>query len=244
MSKVVLITGVLGGIGSLLAQYFRDNGYKIIGLDRINESREFIDVFIEFDLDKYCEDENYRNIRNEEFEIRIPKLDVLINNAAVQILGSVSEIKIEDWKSTLNVNLTGPFLLIQFFLKKLEEANGSIINISSIHSHLTKKRFVSYATSKSALIGLTKSLSVDFQGKVRVNSISPAAIDTPMLHDGFDNDLSKIQQLNSIHPLQRIGRPIEVAKLALILAEKGLGFVNGTDIQIDGGISNVLKDLD
>jgi NAD(P)-dependent dehydrogenase (short-subunit alcohol dehydrogenase family) len=244
MKKVVLITGVLGGIGSLLAQYFRENGYKIIGLDRKKGGLEFIDVFIELDLDKYCEDENYRLDKNEELEIYIPKLDVLINNAAVQILGSAGEIKMKDWKSTLNVNLTGPFFLIQFFLDKLEEAKGSIINISSIHSHLTKRRFVSYATSKSALVGLTKSLSVDFQGKVRVNSISPAAIDTQMLHDGFDNDFDKILHLNSLHPLQRIGKPIEVAKLAFSLADQGLGFINGADIQIDGGISNVLKDLD
>ena len=87
-------------------------------------------------------------------------------------------------------------------------------------------------------------MSVDLQGKVRVNSISPAAIDTPMLHDGFNNDEKKIEELNSIHPLQRIGRPKEVAKLALLLAEDDLGFINGANIQIDGGISNVLKDLD
>ena len=244
MKKAVLITGILGGIGSLLAQYFHDNGYKIIGIDKKNGNRKYIDLFFEFDLDRYCDDENYRSVRNNEFNLKIPKLDVLINNAAVQILGSVDEIKIKDWKSTLNVNLTGPLLLIQFFKKKLEANNGCIINISSIHSHLTKKRFVAYATSKSALIGLTKSLSVDFQGKIRINSISPAAIDTPMLHEGFGNDFEKMKQLNEIHPTQRIGTPIEVAKLALVLAEQDLAFINGADIQIDGGISNVLKDLD
>ena len=144
----------------------------------------------------------------------------------------------------MNVNLTGPLLLSQFFLDKLAVSKGSIINIASIHQQLTKKRFISYATSKSALVGLTKALSVDLQGKVRVNTISPAAIDTQMLRDGFDNDEGMVQKLNELHPSQRIGKPAEVSKLALLLAEDELGFINGANIQIDGGISNVLKDLD
>ena len=109
---------------------------------------------------------------------------------------------------------------------------------------ITKKKFISYATSKSALVGLTKSMSVDLQGKVRVNSISPAAIDTPMLHEGFNNNEQNIKKLNSLHPSQRIGKPNEIAKLARFLAERDLGFLNGANLNIDGGISNVLKDLD
>ena len=178
------------------------------------------------------------------FDKEVPQLDVLINNAAVQILSSIDEIKQEDWNHTLNVNLTGPLFLSQFFLSRLEAVHGCIINIASIHQQLTKKRFIAYATSKSALVGLTKALSVDLQGRVRVNTISPAAIDTPMLHDGFNNDSSKVQRLHDLHPLRRIGKPQEVSKLALLLAEDGLGFINGANIQIDGGISNVLKDLD
>jgi NAD(P)-dependent dehydrogenase (short-subunit alcohol dehydrogenase family) len=244
MNKVVLITGVLGGIGSLIAETFKSNGYFVIGLDLNNKNTGCSDVFIPFDLDQYCVNQEYRTEINRVLEKKIPSLNVLINNAAVQILGKTEEIKLYEWSQTLNVNLTAPFLLSQFFLKKLENTKGCIINISSIHQQLTKKRFVSYATSKAALVGLTKSMSVDLQGIVRVNSISPAAIDTPMLHDGFNNDKKKIEELNLIHPLQRIGKPKEVAKLALLLAEDGLGFINGANIQIDGGISNVLKDLD
>ena len=86
-------------------------------------------------------------------------------------------------------------------------------------------------------------MSVDLKGKVRVNAISPAAIDTPMLREGFNNDSEKVQKLYELHPSQRIGKPAEVSKLALLLAEEGLGFINGANIQIDGGISNVLMDL-
>lgn len=244
MQKKVIITGVLGGIGSGLAKAFKDEGYYVIGLDIKPHQLSVCDQFIQFDLQAYCVDEKYRSTMNNYFNEAIDYLDVLINNAAVQLLSSVKEIKLNDWEQTLHVNLTGPMLLSQFFIEKLEKQRGCIINIASIHQELTKKRFVAYATSKSALVGLTKSMSVDLQGKVRVNAISPAAIDTPMLHEGFNNDGEKVKQLNEMHPIQRIGKPFEVAKLALLLAEDTLGFINGANIKIDGGISNVLKDLE
>jgi|SRR5450432_1668832 len=244
MKKSVLITGVLGGIGSGLAKAFSNSGYHVIGLDIKENVSPYCNLFIQFDLHLYCDDPSYKLKMEKKFDQLVPDLFVLINNAAVQILGNLQEVKLEDWNHTLNVNLTGPLLLSQYFMDKLALSKGSIINIASIHQQLTKKRFISYATSKSALVGLTKALSVDLQGKVRVNTISPAAIDTQMLRDGFNNDDSMVQKLNELHPMQRIGKPAEVSKLALLLAEDELGFINGANLQIDGGISNVLKDLD
>lgn len=244
MAKKVLITGVLGGIGSGLAKVFKENGYYVYGLDIKDTPSEYCDKFFQFDLNQYCIDADYRTQMERMFDTEIKGLDVLINNAAVQILDGINEIKIDDWNHTLNVNLTGPLFLSQFFLKKLESVKGCIINIASIHQQLTKRRFIAYATSKSALVGLTKAMSVDLQGRVRVNAISPAAIDTPMLHEGFNNDDAMVQKLYDIHPIKRIGKPQEVSKLALLLAEDGLGFINGANICIDGGISNVLKDLE
>lgn len=244
MQKTVLITGVLGGIGRGLAKAFSDAGYKVVGLDLKEGVNEHCHKFFQFDLHLYCTDENYRRDKEALFNAEIQELYVLINNAAVQILNSLVDIKLADWNQTLNVNLTGPLLLSQFFFNRLVESKGSVINIASIHQQLTKKQFIAYATSKSALVGLTKAISVDLQGKVRVNAISPAAIDTQMLRDGFNNDEDMVQRLNELHPIQRIGKPAEVSKLALLLAEDELGFINGANIQIDGGISNVLKDLD
>jgi NAD(P)-dependent dehydrogenase (short-subunit alcohol dehydrogenase family) len=244
MQKCVLITGVLGGIGSQLAKTFNEKGYRVIGLDVRDEPSLWCHKCYKFDLNLYATDSEYKRNIELEFDAAIPELFVLINNAAVQILSSLSEIKIEDWNHTLNVNLTGPLLLSQFFLNRLIKSKGSIINIASIHHQLTKKRFLAYATSKSALVGLTKALSVDLQGCVRVNAISPAAIDTQMLRDGFNNDEDKVRMLNELHPSQRIGKPQEVSQLALLLAEDQLGFINGANLNIDGGISNVLKDLD
>jgi NAD(P)-dependent dehydrogenase (short-subunit alcohol dehydrogenase family) len=244
MAKTVVITGVLGGIGSQLAKTFKEKGYEVIGLDLKDSQPEYCDKFFKFNLHQYCIDPEYKTSIEAVFNEEIPELFVLINNAAVQILSNLDEITLQDWNQTLNVNLTGPLMLSQFFLKRLERSKGSIINIASIHHQLTKKRFLAYASSKSALVGLTKALSVDLQGRIRVNAISPAAIDTQMLRDGFNNDEAKVQMLNELHPSQRIGKPREVSQLALLLAEDELGFINGANINIDGGISNVLKDLD
>ncbi len=243
MKKAVLITGVLGGIGRELAIAFKEAGFYVYGLDvRLSDICE-ADEFIQFDLNKFAEGGSYYDKWKTDFFKKIGSLNVLINNAAVQRLGGVRSLALEDWKETLNVNLTGPLLLTQLFLPYLEKAAGSVINIGSIHQQLTKPNFVCYATSKSALIGLTKAIAVDLQGKVRVNAISPAAIETDMLRAGFNNDEKALDELRKIHPVQRIGYPKDVAKMALFLASENSGFIHGANLSLDGGISSVLKDL-
>ncbi len=241
--KKALITGVLGGIGSALAHYFRESGYYVYGLDVKHSERHEADQLIRFDLHQFSTSEVYRAEWKQKFNALIPELHVLINNAAVQALDGLEHLKLDDWNHTMAVNLTGPLLLSQHFLDQLEEVNGSIINIGSIHQQLTKRRFISYATSKSALIGLTKALAVDLEGRVRVNAISPAAIETAMLLAGFDGNEGALDELRKIHPVQRIGYPGDVAKLALFLASESSGFIHGANLSLDGGISSVLKDL-
>jgi NAD(P)-dependent dehydrogenase (short-subunit alcohol dehydrogenase family) len=241
--KKILITGVLGGIGSALALAFREAGYYVYGLDIQESEHHQADRLIQFDLHEFSTNEAYRNEWKHTFNVLIPELHVLINNAAVQMLGSLDELKLDDWNHTMTVNLTGPLLLSQHFLEQLEDVNGSIINIGSIHQQLTKRKFISYATSKSALIGLTRALAVDLEGRVRVNAISPAAIETDMLLAGFDGNQGALDELRKIHPVQRIGRPQDVATMALFLASENSGFIHGANLSLDGGISSVLKDL-
>lgn len=241
--KTVLITGVSGGIGQGLAKKFKEADYNVVGIDITSVESPFIDCFILLDLNLYASDSIYRDKKGKLLHDKIPRLNTLINNAAVQLLGSVEDININDWQKTMNVNLTSPLLLSQLFLSKLEDSKGSIINIGSIHQQLTKKSFVSYATSKSALIGLTKALAVDLENKVRVNAISPAAIETDMLRAGFNNDESAIDELRKIHPVKKIGKQKDVANLALFLSTENNGFIHGANFTLDGGISSVLKDL-
>jgi NAD(P)-dependent dehydrogenase (short-subunit alcohol dehydrogenase family) len=243
MKKSVLITGVLGGIGKELAIAFKEAGFYVYGLDIKQSDSCDADTFIQFDLNRFADGGDYYKEWKDFFLRKINSLNVLINNAAVQRLGNVRTLELDDWKETLNVNLTGPLLLTQLFLPLLEKEAGSVINIGSIHQQLTKPNFVCYATSKSALIGLTKAMAVDLQGKVRVNAISPAAIETDMLRAGFNNDESALDELRKIHPVQRIGYPKDVAKMALFLASENSGFIHGANLSLDGGISSVLKDL-
>jgi NAD(P)-dependent dehydrogenase (short-subunit alcohol dehydrogenase family) len=117
-----------------------------------------------------------------------------------------------------------------------------VINIASIHALLTKPRFSAYATSKSALIGLTRALAVELGGRVRVNAISPAAIATPMLESGFSEDPEGLNRLAAYHPSACIGVPDDVARAALCLAEVKGAFLNGAIVGVDGGIGARLHD--
>jgi NAD(P)-dependent dehydrogenase (short-subunit alcohol dehydrogenase family) len=174
--------------------------------------------------------------------LRGRRLAALINNAAVQIVKPSAALTTDDWNRTLNVNLLAPFLLTQALLDELTASHGAVVNISSIHAMQTKPGFVAYATSKAALNGLTRSLAVDLGGRVRVNSICPAAIDTPMLREGFAGREESFDRLAQMHPAGRIGEPAEVAALAVFLASDASAFMTGADIAIDGGIGARLRD--
>ncbi len=242
--KKILITGAMGGIGQKLCQSFQNEGWFVAGMDvRAKDDIPHCDISYDTDIHKLCTNDQYREEQLNKISSEIGDLFVLINNAAVQLLDNTEDLKLKDWNETLNVNLTGPLMLIQYFLPILERTNGSVINIASIHQQLTKPKFVSYATSKSALVGLTKALAVDLQGRIRINCISPAAVETEMLKAGFNYDESVIDELKKLHPMQRIGSPEEVAKCALFLTSNEVKFLNGANLQLDGGISSVLNDL-
>jgi NAD(P)-dependent dehydrogenase (short-subunit alcohol dehydrogenase family) len=242
--RSALITGANGGIGQALCAGFRDAGWYVIGSDREVSAGTPVDAHVVLDLARLCQDETYRNDGVASLRAALPSdgLDVLINNAALQILAPVETLTSEDWHATLDVNLIAPFLLTQAFLQELERAGGSVINIASIHALLTKPRFSAYATSKSALIGLTRALAVELGGRVRVNAISPAAIATPMLESGFSEDPEGLNRLAAYHPSACIGVPDDVARAALCLAEVKGAFLNVAIVGVDGGIGARLHD--
>jgi len=124
----------------------------------------------------------------------------------------------------------------------LEKEKGCIINIGSIHATQTKPRFVAYATSKAGLVGLTQALAIDLRDRVRINCISPAAVETEMLKAGFKDDEAGYKLLESYHPINRIGQPEEIAELCLFLSSDKCRFLTGTNIEVDGGISKRLYD--
>lgn len=243
MTRAALITGSSGGIGQALALRFADEGYKVIGLDQRPLAGQNYE-FVESDLVRLCRDEGYRQAVLSRLRACLPQgqLQVLVNNAALQIVAPTGALDLADWDRIMAVNLTAPFLLVQGLLAELERAGGSVINISSIHEQLTKPGFAAYASSKAGLTGLTRALAVDLGGRVRVNAIAPAAIETEMLKAGFAANPDKLEELRSYHPGGVIGQPAEVADLAVFIASEKNRFLNGSVVRLDGAISSRLHD--
>jgi NAD(P)-dependent dehydrogenase (short-subunit alcohol dehydrogenase family) len=238
-----MITGALGGIGAALVRGFADAGYRVVACDRI-AAKGNDPLFVQFDLARLVADDAYRaetmgRIRDA---IGPAGLSVLVNNAAVQHLGRVEELSVPAIRETFDTNVLGPFLLVQGLLADLEKARGSVVNISSVHATLTKPGFAAYAASKAALLGLTRSLAVDLGSRVRVNCVTPAATDTPMLQAGFAGNAAGLSALAAMHPIGRISTPEEVARVVLFLASDAASAITGAAVPVDGGISGRLHD--
>lgn len=246
--RAVIITGSAGGIGQALVRAFSTDGYAVFAVDEAPMPEGLPCTHYEqCDLARTVDDEAYANtvFANLRTALNGRLLAGLINNAAVQILGTVAQLNRSNWCRTLNVNLLAPFLWSQALLPELEAARGSILNISSIHARLTKPKFVAYATSKAALSGMTRAMAVEIGSKVPVNAIEPAAIETEMLRAGFAGDPVGYESLLKHHPSAVIGQPADLAKIAtaaLHIINMGCNFLNGSIISFDGGIASRLHD--
>jgi meso-butanediol dehydrogenase / (S,S)-butanediol dehydrogenase / diacetyl reductase len=172
-------------------------------------------------------------------------LDIIVNAAAIHPFGTVAETDIETWNSCLQVNVTSIFLFARFGLPEMKKrGGGAIVNLASVQGHACQPGVAAYATSKGAIHSLTRALALDHaKDGVRVNSISPGSIRTPMLEHAacrFSPDLpleQVLERFGNAHPIGRIGTAEEVAELAAFLASERAGFCTGGDYLVDGGLS-------
>jgi meso-butanediol dehydrogenase / (S,S)-butanediol dehydrogenase / diacetyl reductase len=175
---------------------------------------------------------------------RFGGLDFIVNAAAIHPFGTVLETEPATWNQCMMVNVGGAYLLAHFGIPEMRKrGGGSILNISSVQGRACQKGVAAYATTKGALHSLTRALALDHAADhIRVNSISPASIRTPMLarsaaHFGPDLPVETVfQRFGAAHPLNRIGTPEEVAELAAFLLSDKAGFCTGGDYLIDGGL--------
>ena len=248
MSKVAIITGSSGGIGKSIVKTYINDGYSVVGID-VMSNAEFKHEFyqeLEIDLYRYSKNLNYRNESSFSIKSCLPsKIDklVIINNAAKQIVKRVSDIAIEDWDEIIYVNVIAPFFLVQDFIELLRDTNGHVINISSVHSKLTKREFLCYAASKAAIESITRSLAIELSPMgISVNAVAPAAISTKMLEEGFSSDKKGYDLLKSFHPSRSIGNTEELSNFIKAITDQETRFLTGAVLEFTGGISGKLHD--
>jgi len=233
--KVAIVTGGSKGIGYSIAERFTNEGAKVIICSR-NES-ELSAAASKLGCDFYqldVSDSSGVKTMSEWFSKEHGKLDILVNNAGLIRPGRISNTTEEDWDIQINVNLKGPFLMSNKFLPHMNEG-GSILNISSTVGLRAMRGAAAYCASKGGVVNLTKAMALDLAGKIRVNCICPAVVDTPMVDERVQAGNVSREVLDNVQPIGRMGKPEEIASMALHLCGPEAEWTTGSIITIDGG---------
>ncbi|WP_404450649.1 SDR family oxidoreductase [Virgibacillus necropolis] len=237
-NKVVIITGGASGIGERMVDLFSQEGAIVIAADINEEALEKAsqkeDVY-GLKLNVASDDE--WKVLAEEVNNRFGKIDILVNNAGISSEKPYQEINIDDWQKMLSINGFGPFAGIKHVAPYMAaQKKGSIINISSYTAQIGQG-FNHYSASKGAVRAMSKAAATTFgrQG-VRVNTLFPGIIETPMTQS-LSTSKELLDRLVQATPLQRLGRPEDIANAALFLASDESSYITGSELVIDGGFS-------
>ncbi|MFN4315272.1 MAG: SDR family NAD(P)-dependent oxidoreductase [Chitinophagaceae bacterium] len=240
--KKVLITGGSRGIGAATVNHFLNLGHHVAVLDISNGSYWQKDpIFIPCDV----ADETAVNSAVEAIVTRWGQIDILVNNAGIQRYGTVLETSSEVWDEVMNVNLKSMFLCSKAVLPTMIEAGaGVIVNVASVQAFHSQPRVAAYTTSKSAILGLTRSIAVDYAPAIRCVAICPGTIDTEMLRESISlspNPEEVLRECEQMHLSHRIGKPDEVAAFIEFLSSDKAGFATGQAYRVDGGLGIVIQ---
>lgn len=243
--KTVLVTGGAAGIGAGIARRFAEAGYGVAVFD------------IDAEGAKKMADELSRcapalaihgDVASEEQVIQavdrtcngLGSLDVLVNNAGIEVSGSVSQLSSADWDRQIGVNLRGVFLMSKYAIEKMRGRGGAIVNISSVHAFVSYAGCAAYDATKAGLLGLTRAMALDHGAEgIRVNAICPGYIDTPLMErwlESLPDREATMRQVLAAHPMGRMGTPRDIAEAALFLASDAASFISGTSLVVDGAM--------
>ena len=243
-NKTVVITGGANGIGASCAGLFYEAGANVALLDvafyetASNDERR---------LHLKCNVSSAMQVKAsmENIKEHFGSIDILVNNAGIQRYGSVTETSEDDWDLVMNVNLKSLFLCSKYAIPfMLEKNKGVIINVASVQAFVSQPGVAAYTTAKTAILGLTRSIAVDYSPYIRCVAVCPGTIDTPMLRDAFalsPDPNAVLQECIDMHLTKRIGTPTEVAELIMYLCDDKASFITGQAIRIDGGLGITIQ---
>jgi len=248
--KVAIVTGSSQGIGAAIARLFVEEGARVVvNSHAYDQHAEAIvaelgkenALFVQADV---ADALAMQALTDKAIE-RFGRVDILINNAGVDVFADPLQMTPEQWRRCLSIDLEGAWNAIRAVLPgMLTQGRGNIVNISSVHGGKIIPGCFPYPVAKHALNGLTKSLGIEYAARgIRVNSISPGLIMSERVADWLAglSEADRARQ-TEILPCRRIGEPREVAYTALFLASDEARFINATDILIDGGRSQIYHD--
>ena len=251
-NKRAVITGGSDGIGLGIAKAFVENGADIIIIGRnknkLNQAKSQLSNIA--DQEVHCIQADLSDCQNlpavaSQVCETWSGIDILVNNAGVAIFSAFESVTLNELDNQINLNIKSPYLFSQCLLKALEKRNGNIINISSYFSHrmIPGRTSTAYSLTKGALDSFTKSLAFEVGSKgVRVNAIAPGTVDTQLVRTAIEqmseDAADQFQKMiSTIYPLGRIGKPKDIAGIAVYLASDLAQWVTGAIFNIDGGLT-------
>jgi NAD(P)-dependent dehydrogenase (short-subunit alcohol dehydrogenase family) len=250
-ARVAVVTGAAGGIGRAAARAFAEAGYRIAALDLEEDgARECAADAGGGSVGIRCDVADWDSVRSAFARVggELGRVDALHANAGSEGYFAFEELPVEELRRQIDVNLVGQLYCVKAALPLLERAGGgAIVLTASVQAHLTLPGCVPYAAAKGGLLAVARALAVELGPKgIRVNTISPGTIDTPMLDrslEGMNTEeaadlLSGVRAANA---LGRIGEPAEIANVVVWLCSDGASYLTGEDIVVDGGYLRVKK---
>lgn len=236
--KLAVITGGASGIGAAAARLFAEAGARVLIADLDEQRGRELAASLGNAEFRHCNVTDETSV-NRLFE-GMSNLDILLNSAGIGLVGNVQETELADFQRLMRVNVEGTFLAIKASLDLLIRVGGSIVNIGSVAGLVGVKRRFAYCSTKGAVIAMTRQLAVDYPTQIRVNCIAPGTVDSPFVEGYLEryhkHEKEKVRiELNERQPLGRMGRPEEIAALALYVCSPAADFMNGSIITIDGG---------
>ena len=251
-SKLAIVTGGGSGIGRSIALMFSEQGAKVgVVVDRDMKSAEDTVALIRQNggeaiaIRADVSQKGQVIEMKERFLREYGSIDILVNNASILTPPvPIEDLPEEDWDRLIAVDLKGTFLCSQIIGKEMiNRKKGCIINIASVTGHAPYAMAGAYSPSKAAILLLTQQLALEFSKyNIRVNSISPGLIRTPLTENVYA-DKEIYEKRVQLVPSHRIGDPEDIARAALFLASEDASYINGVDILVDGGLMNVLFQL-